>query len=178
MKNANSTAPSAAPYSAPCCSRESCTAPRAVRIEDYSAPCCSQAYFEAVRTAPRAVLISITRRSPLSSAVLHRFSAPASPSCFTALKGHRTTLPTAKAGTAQTCCWHLWALPLAARSKPRAAACSNGLHRETENRPVCGTVPLSGLVGARLHFPSRALIAGHTKSGARARCNEQQRRTG
>lgn len=166
MNNANSTAPRAAPYSAPCCSREPCTAPRAVRIEDYSAPCCSQAYFEAVRTAPRAVLISITRRSPFSSAVLHRFSAPASPSCFTAPKHNRTTLPTANAGTAQTRHWHLWALPLplVARRKPRAADCSNGLHRGTDNRPVCGTVPLSGLVEARHGYWS----AEH------ARCGEHQ----
>lgn len=100
---------------------------------------------------------------------------------FTAFKLHRftcTTLPTAKAGTAQTCHWHLWALPLAATRKPRAAACSNGLHRGTDNQPVCGTVPLSGLVDASLHFPSGALIADHTKSGAHARCNEQQRRNG
>lgn len=104
--------------------------------------------------------------------------ALASPLCFTALKRHRTTFPTAKAGTAQTCHWHLWALPLAARRKPPAAACSNGLHRGTDNRPVCGTVPLSGLVEASLHFPPGALIADHTKSGAHARCNEQQRRNG
>lgn len=79
MKNENSTAPGAAPYSAPCCSRESRTAPGAVRIHDYSAPCCSQAHFEAVRTAPRAVLISITRRSPFSFVPLHRFGAVAPP---------------------------------------------------------------------------------------------------
>ena len=73
MKNANSTAPRAAPYSAPCCSRESRTAPRAVRIGDYSAPCCSEATFQTPRTAPRAVLISITKRSAFYFAPLHRF---------------------------------------------------------------------------------------------------------
>lgn len=80
MKNENSTAPGAAPYSAPCCSREPRTAPRAVRIPDYSAPCCNQACFKSVRTAPRAVLISITRRSPFSFVPLHRFGAVA-PGC-------------------------------------------------------------------------------------------------
>jgi hypothetical protein len=104
--------------------------------------------------------------------------ALASPLCFTAFKHHRSTHPTAEAGTAQTCHWHLWALPLAARSKPRAAACSNGLHRETENRPVCGTVPLSGLVEAFQHSRPGTLIAYHTESGAHARCEEQQRRNG
>lgn len=79
MKNTNGTAPRAAPYSAPCCSRGPRTAPRAVRIHDYSAPCCSHGHFEAVRTAPRAVLISITRRSPFSFVPLHRCGAVASP---------------------------------------------------------------------------------------------------
>ncbi len=89
MKNANSTAPRAAPYSAPCCSRGPRTAPRAVRIPDYSARCCSQAHFEAVRTAPRAVLISITRRGPFSFVPLHRFGAVAPGSCCTSFQGLR-----------------------------------------------------------------------------------------
>lgn len=86
MKNANSAAPRAAPYSAPCCSRGPRTAPRAVRIPDYSAPCCSQAHFEAVRTAPGAVLISITRRSPFSFVPLHRFGAVAPGCCCTSFQ--------------------------------------------------------------------------------------------
>ena len=61
MKNAICTAPRAALYSAPCCSRAGCTAPRAVRIDDYRAPCCSHAIFWGLVTAPRAVLKSITR---------------------------------------------------------------------------------------------------------------------
>ncbi|GEM_PF-4492199 len=79
MKIEKSTAPGAATYSARWCSREPRTAPRAVRIPDYSAPCGSQGYFEAARTAPRADLISITRRSPFSYVPLHRFAAVAPP---------------------------------------------------------------------------------------------------
>jgi len=112
---------------------------------------------------------AVAKRTPVALA-----SSP----CFTALKRQRTTLPTAKAGIAQTCYWPPWAVALVARSKPRAAACSNGLHRETENRPVCGTVPLSGLVEAFQHSRPSTLIADHTESGARARCKEQQRRNG
>lgn len=89
MKNENSTAPGAAPYTAPCCSREPRTAPGAVRIHDYSAPCCSQAQLEAIRTAPRAVLISITRRSPFSFVPLHRFGDVAPGSCCTSFQGLR-----------------------------------------------------------------------------------------
>lgn len=70
MRIANSTAPRAARYSAPCGSRETRTAPRAVRIPDYSAPCCSQVHFEAVRTAPRADLKRVTRRSRFFPLVL------------------------------------------------------------------------------------------------------------
>lgn len=89
MKNESSTAPGAAPYSAPCCGREPRAAPRAVRIPDYSAPCCSQAHSEAVGTAPRAVLISITRRSPFSFVPLHRFGAVAPGYGCTSFQGPR-----------------------------------------------------------------------------------------
>lgn len=98
---------------------------------------------------------AVAKRTPVALASLL---------CFTALEHHRTTLPTATSGTAQTCHWHLWALPLAARRKPRAAACSNGLHRGADNPSVCGTVPLSGLVEARKH----SWTAGHAKGVARA----------
>lgn len=84
MKIENSTAPRAARYSAPCGSRETRTAPHAVRIPEYSAPCCTQDRFDAPRTAPRADLKRVTRRSrffPLvlcssalaSALFLHRF---------------------------------------------------------------------------------------------------------
>lgn len=91
MKNENSTAPRAARYSAPCCSQESRTAPRAVRIGDYSAPCGSNAPFWMVRTAPRAVLISITKRSAFSFVPLHRFTAVASAVRCGRFKASRTT---------------------------------------------------------------------------------------
>lgn len=98
--------------------------------------------------------------------------ALASPPCFTALKRHRTTLPTAKAGTAQTCYWHPWTLALLAKDTPRAAVSSNGMHKETHNQPVYGTVPLSGLIEARQH----SWTAKHAKSGERARWMQQWRK--
>jgi len=95
---------------------------------------------------------------------------------FTAFKLHRitcTTLPTAKAGTAQTCHWHPWAIALVAKDTPRAALPSNGMHRGNDNGPVCGTVPLSGLIEA----PQHSWTAEHAKGGAHARCMEHQWRT-
>lgn len=77
MKNAIGTAPRAAQYSAPCCSHDRRTAPGDAGIHDYSSPCCSHGISQRSRTAPRADLISFTRRSPFSLALLCCFTAAA-----------------------------------------------------------------------------------------------------
>lgn len=91
---------------------------------------------------------------------------------FTAFKLHRitcTALPSAKAGNAQTCYRHRWALaPVVRRAPPTAI--SNRTFSGTDNQPVCGTVPLSGLIEACQH----SWPAEHANSAARARCVEHQ----
>lgn len=149
MKNANSTAPGAAPYSARCGSHETRTAPHAARKADCSAPCGSHALFQTFITAPRADLKRFTKRSGFSSEVFPLLRFTASKLCSTT----STTRSIAEAGTAQICHWHFLALPhVAARTTPPGAI-SNRTWSGGSNQPAIGTVPLSGQFGSGRHSP-------------------------